>query len=258
MKLIFACLFFFTVFIQGFSQGERLNDFSFIVVPQQFDFQYEVDQYQLNSLLKYLFNKNGFHAFFDTELPDVRRCDGLRAEVIGTPGFVWTELVIKIKDCDGILLYQTAVGKSKLKEYNKAYTEALRQAFESIEVLGVRQKEVSVLLNTSENNVIQDTAVEEERGKEMNNPLMLPTTKYSNYSFNNNNYLLRKTQEGFRLYEEGANGEEDLIYIGKAFEVSGVLFFEAANEERFLAEFDKEGNFLIKLNGTEKKYVRTN
>ena len=57
------------------AQQERLSAFDYVVVPDRFDFQYERDQYQINSLLKFLFNKHGFHAFFPSELPDVSRCD---------------------------------------------------------------------------------------------------------------------------------------------------------------------------------------
>jgi hypothetical protein len=263
MKVIFTCIFFFTAFIQGFSQGEHLNDYSFVVVPTRFDFQYEEDQYQLNSLLKFLFNKHGFHAYFDNELPDVRRCDGLRAEVFGKPGFVWTEVVIKILDCDGVLLYQSVKGQSKLKEYAKAYTESLRKAFESIEILGIQQREVKVLMDTgADPKPMESSQSENIQGQEIvpskKNPLMLPTTKYSNYIHNDKNYLLRKTSEGFRLYEESANNEEDLTYIGKVFEVSGVLFFEDAEDARFLAKFDGSGNFVVTKEAEDVVYLKAN
>jgi hypothetical protein len=78
------------------AQQERLSAFDYVVVPDRFDFQYERDQYQINSLLKFLFNKHGFHAFFPSELPDVSRCDGLYAEIEQVNGFVWTEVSIRL------------------------------------------------------------------------------------------------------------------------------------------------------------------
>jgi hypothetical protein len=145
--LILSVLFLFGAgtFFQAQAQEEKLSAFDYVVVPERFDFQYERDQYQFNSLLKFLLNKHGFHAYFPDELPDVSRCDGLYADIEQISGFVWTELNIRFVDCDGILFYQTKTGRSKLKDYAKAYNEALRMAFESIEILGVRQGELEIL-----------------------------------------------------------------------------------------------------------------
>jgi len=74
--VVFALVFCFISV--GFSQ-ESLSDYSFVVVPEKYDFVSEADKYQLNSLTKFLFNKHGFNAYFDREMPDVRRCDGLWA-----------------------------------------------------------------------------------------------------------------------------------------------------------------------------------
>jgi hypothetical protein len=136
--LIISVIFFLiTTASNRIAQQERLSAFDYVVVPDRFDFQYERDQYQINSLLKFLFNKHGFHAFFPSELPDVSRCDGLYAEIEQVNGFVWTEVSIRLLDCDGILFYQTKSGRSKLKDFAKAYSESIRMAFESIEILGV-------------------------------------------------------------------------------------------------------------------------
>ena len=42
-----------------------------MVISEQFEFQTEKDKYQLNSLTKFLFNKYGFHAFFNAEVPEM-------------------------------------------------------------------------------------------------------------------------------------------------------------------------------------------
>ena len=63
-KLIIAFVFSLAFVFSGYSQKEKLSNYSFIVVPKKFDFQFSDDQYQLNSLLKFLFNKHGFHDYF--------------------------------------------------------------------------------------------------------------------------------------------------------------------------------------------------
>ena len=46
-----------------------------------------------------------------------------------------TKSVIQIKDCFGKILYASEIGKSKLKDYKKAYQGAIRNAFDSMEDL---------------------------------------------------------------------------------------------------------------------------
>ena len=144
--VVFALVFCFISV--GFSQ-ESLSDYSFVVVPEKYDFVSEVDKYQLNSLTKFLFNKHGFNAYFDREMPDVRRCDGLWAKVEGRPAMIRTKVVIILNDCTGKEVFRSEVGTSKLKEYSKTYTAALRNAFLSIEELGVQQKE-PIIFGTDE------------------------------------------------------------------------------------------------------------
>jgi penicillin-binding protein-related factor A (putative recombinase) len=54
------------------SSQKTIHNFSYVVVPTQFYFQKQADQYQLNSLAKFLFEKEGVQFFLDTEkIPQV-------------------------------------------------------------------------------------------------------------------------------------------------------------------------------------------
>ncbi|MBW2938752.1 hypothetical protein KXJ69_11575 [Aureisphaera sp. CAU 1614] len=258
-KLIIAFVFSLAFVFSGYSQKEKLSNYSFIVVPKKFDFQFSDDQYQLNSLLKFLFNKHGFHAYFDDELPDVRRCDGLRAEVTGDPNFVWTRVTIYIKDCEGNVIYTSEEGKSKLKEYSKTYNQAMRRAFESIEALFVQQKEVRVLKDFEDSSERkEEKKVEAEVVSQKDNPLHLPVSKYANYTNAGKSFLLRKTNEGFSLYEETAEASDGLKYTGKVFVVEGVVFFEDEKEQRYIANFDTSGNLTVEKEGGKVTYSKSN
>ena len=80
LSVVFFCLAFT---FNSYSQ-KSLNDYTYVVISEQFEFQNEKDKYQLNSLTKFLFNKYGFHAFFNAEVPvNVKRCDGLWVEAEG-------------------------------------------------------------------------------------------------------------------------------------------------------------------------------
>lgn len=145
MRYLLLLLFTISFVSQTQAQKEP-SEFEFVVVPDQYSFLFEKDQFQLNSLTKFLFNKHGFNAFFNTELPNIDRCAGLYADVIRDNGFVWTNLTVELRDCKGNLIFRSIEGKSKLKEYNKAYSEALRVCFESIQALEVQQPEPTILV----------------------------------------------------------------------------------------------------------------
>lgn len=113
----------------------NLNDFKYVLIPKQYDFQRFEDQYQLNSLTKFLFNKYGFEAYFESEdIPsDVSqdRCLALRADLKKLKGFLITRLQFELKDCNGNIVSTSKVGETKVKQYDTAYNIALRQAFET-------------------------------------------------------------------------------------------------------------------------------
>jgi len=263
------------------AQEERLSAFDYVVVPDRFGFQYERDQYQINSLLKFLFNKHGFHAFFPSELPDVSRCDGLYAEIEQVNGFVWTEVSIRLLDCDGILFYQTKSGRSKLKDFAKAYSEAVRMAFESIEILGVRQGPLEILQKAgeeinSEGTIKADAKVKSKSKSDRplgNNssdglqtevkPLkneavtlgLIPDVAMMNFKSLENTYLLRRTQLGYQWYRED---KQDLIYEGKFFVVEKMLFYEDKDQMRYLAEFTPAGVLILNREGQKVVFDKAN
>jgi len=263
------------------AQEERLSAFDYVVVPDRFGFQYERDQYQINSLLKFLFNKHGFHAFFPSELPDVSRCDGLYAEIEQVNGFVWTEVSIRLLDCDGILFYQTKSGRSKLKDFAKAYSEAVRMAFESIEILGVRQGPLEILQKAgeeinSEGTIKADAKVKPKSKSDRplgNNssdglqtevkPLkdeavtlgLIPDVAMMNFKSLENTYLLRRTQLGYQWYRED---KQDLIYEGKFFVVEKMLFYEDKDQVRYLAEFTPAGALILNREGQKVVFDKAN
>ena len=263
------------------AQQERLSAFDYVVVPDRFDFQYERDQYQINSLLKFLFNKHGFHAFFPSELPDVSRCDGLYAEIEQVNGFVWTEVSIRLLDCDGILFYQTKSGRSKLKDFAKAYSESIRMAFESIEILGVRQGPLEILQKGGQDSNSEETIAPNAKANPKSNsdrplgsnsseglqtevkPLkneavtlgLIPDVAMMNFKSYEKTYLLRRTDLGYQWYREDG---QDLIYEGKFFVVEKMLFYEDKDQMRYLAEFTPQGALILNREGQRVVFEKAN
>ena len=135
-KLFSTCFLLIFSFSTLFAQ-KSINSYKYVLVPKQFEFQKSSDQYQLNSLTKFLFERAGFTVFFsDESFPaDLanNRCLALTASVNNDSNFLNTKLRVDLLDCYNKVVFSSEEGKSKEKEYKAAYHEALRNAFMNIE-----------------------------------------------------------------------------------------------------------------------------
>jgi hypothetical protein len=126
-----------------FSQS-KLNNYKYVLVPAQFEFQRTADRYQINSLSKFLFNKTGFTAFLTNEsFPDElakNRCEALTTRMVNSPNLLSTRVTIELVDCNNNVVFTTRQGKSRLKNYRQAYNEAIRAAFKDIENVNYQYK----------------------------------------------------------------------------------------------------------------------
>ena len=118
---------------------ETINNYKYVIVPEKFEFFKEKNQYNLNTYTKMVFEKQGFKVFFSNDkMPDelaLNKCMALYGDLINDSGMLATNLFIVIKDCGGKVLFTSERGRSKQKEYPKAYLEALREASNSLTVL---------------------------------------------------------------------------------------------------------------------------
>mgnify|MGYP005991703565 CR=1 FL=1 len=131
MRKIFFLGFFISCFT--FYGQHKINNYKYVVVDAKFDFLKQADQYQTSSLTKFLFNKYGFTSFLNTEQlhTDIstNRCTSLFASVKNESSMLTTKVILVLKDCSNNIIYKSSIGKSKEKEYKKAYHEAIRNAF---------------------------------------------------------------------------------------------------------------------------------
>ncbi len=282
MKKFYLIVFCFLCIIPNSFSQKTLSDYSYVIVSKQFNFQNEKDQYQLNSLTKFLFNKYGFHAYFNYEVPNnVKRCDGLWADAEGTPGFIYTKIEVVLRDCNGTEVFRSIEGKSKQKDFKKAYYESMREAFVSIQKLEVTQKEI----NDYEEEVISDDSISKNNNKttktastivvaektsgakssdtdlmesEKINTDNLPSAKFSNYSHAGKTFLLRKTSDGYSLYEESITSDDGLLLKGKiVLSPSKIIFFDS-NHNQLDAHFNNSKNLIIVSGGDRNVYKLEN
>ena len=123
------------VLVINYSYSQSVNDYKAVIVPVKFDFLKTENQYRLNTLTKFNLKKAGFEAFYTNEtIPNdySDRCSLLYIDVLRENGFLISKLFLTLKDCYGKIIYQSVVGKSKEKEYQVAYSEALNEAFNSV------------------------------------------------------------------------------------------------------------------------------
>jgi len=123
-----------------------LNNYKYVIVPKKYDFLKSEDQYQVNSLTKFLFKKEGFESLFDNESKPqelaINPCLGLIAGVKNNSNMFTNKLVIELVNCKNEIIVTSEEGKSKQKDYKKGYQEALRNAFKSISSLNYKYNPV--------------------------------------------------------------------------------------------------------------------
>ena len=150
----------------GVYAQNNVNNFKYVIVPNEYDFQHEPDEYQLNSISEFLFNKYGFTAIMqDDEFPeDLEKngCLALRADVIKDKGVFTTKLHIILKNCSDQVIFEGANGESREKQYKVAYNYALREAFLYVKALNYKYepvKEEAVITKNNENAEVQQVPI---------------------------------------------------------------------------------------------------
>jgi len=135
-RLISIYVVFILVSFSNVFGQEVLNSYKYVIVPAQYEFQSSADQYQINSLTKFLFEKKDFDVLLSTDAyPQelaANPCLALKAVLVKESGLFTTKVKINLVDCFNATVYSTKLGTSKIKEYQKAYHEAIRDAFDEI------------------------------------------------------------------------------------------------------------------------------
>lgn len=156
--------------------SQDLNDYKYIIVPESYDILGKTNQYQLNALTKFLFEKNGFQTIMKTETwpEDLQQnpCLGVSPILVEDSGLFVTKMHIELQDCKGMTVYKTHEGKSKEKEFQAAYQESFRDAFQDVADLQYEYKSnsgiaESVKKSSEISSVIEDKNVTSEAKNEV-------------------------------------------------------------------------------------------
>jgi hypothetical protein len=114
---------------------QKLNAYKYVVIPSQFQFQKEPNQYGLNMLLKYKFEQLGFETYIDSEeIPmelKTNMCSYITPKLKHASTLFSTKISVELLNCNNEVVFVTQEGKSKSKSYKGSNNEALRGALKS-------------------------------------------------------------------------------------------------------------------------------
>jgi hypothetical protein len=128
--------------LQSVQSQENINNYAYVIVPEQFHFQKDTDEYQLNSLSQFLFKRSGMKAFKNVEkIPaDLSGidCGGLRMKLNKESSAFRIKLCFELVNCRNQIVFKSELGSTTHKDFKKGYQEAVRNAFKSFEALNYK------------------------------------------------------------------------------------------------------------------------
>ena len=121
-----------------FSQS-NLNEYKYIIVPSKYDFLKSENQYNLNALTEFLFEKYGFIPILEGQVypEDLNSdlCLALKSDVEKGKGLFKTKLKVFLRNCKGEIVFTSREGETREKNFKVSYHLALRDAFKSFETI---------------------------------------------------------------------------------------------------------------------------
>jgi len=281
MKKIIFILAFFIGNVTAIAQD--LSEYKYVIVPEAFEFSKEENQFQLNALTKFLFEKYGFETLMKSEEKprDLQEnyCLGLTAIVKDNSGLFVTKLVVQLEDCRGNIVFETKEGRSRIKDFKDAHHEALRDAFSDIEKLNYEYDPTGVsVASTEDNSELQENqqaeisqAEPESKQAEssaservetsasapaevvVENPMIEnASAKELNFEKDSKNYFLEKSDAGYSLFQE--NSEEPFAVLAKSGGENNFIYKSLTQQG--VAYFDEDGNLIVEYLNAENKSVK--
>ncbi len=265
MKNLFVIVFVLTVF-RGYSQG-NLNEYKYIIVPKKFDAFRKENQYKTSTLVKYLFTQKGFNTVYDDALPkdlNSDRCLGLIVSVKDESSMLNTKASLVLKDCSSQEVLSTLTGKSKVKEFEDAYKEAITEAFGTIQALDytyVPKERNSEPITVSFKNDVKDMEKKREPKNKVNEVVVKQVATPEEQVYKSNEPVVSKIEKAVPLSKEATNNEKNDSNILYAQEIpNGFQLVDSTPKIRlkllrtsipdvYTVEHDKDNGVVYKKDG---------
>lgn len=129
------------ILLSSISFAQSINQFEYVMIPTQFEFQKTENQYRLNTLVKFRLEQYGFKAFYTSSQVNTNfedRCRYLNVNVVDDSGMLVTKLFIEFKDCENKVVFTSITGKSRNKDRQESYSEAMEEALLSVKALNYK------------------------------------------------------------------------------------------------------------------------
>ncbi len=173
MKKLFLVIAFI---ISGFTVAQSLDNYKYALVPNRFSIFKNNDYYRVSVLAKLFMQKYGFETYLDTDNQPLdfsnTNCNKVYIDLTENNNLFSTKVKVIIKDCYGKVIATSGEGISREKDYQVAYNEAVRKAFDEFPELinysykaGKSESTVVVKETISENNV----QIEQQLSPTLNN-----------------------------------------------------------------------------------------
>ena len=227
-----------------FGYSQNLNNYKYALLPSKFSFQKEKDQYNVNSIVRMILEKNQFETYRDDEKFSEdfanENCNKVYVDLDVVNTMFITKVKIILKDCKNTVLFTSLEGRSKSKENAVAYLEALREASRSLDVLNHKYEPAQQnLLSIGESKLVETKITQ---NKEFENSDIL-----NKIIINEKQFIATSTSLGWNLINPDKKMEIIMFkttlndfYIAKKNDKQGIIYLK--NSFWFFEYYD--GDFL--------------
>jgi len=250
------------------SAQKTASDYKYVVVPENYNFVKGNDTYNLNSLSKFILNKHGFNAFFQHELPkSALRCEGLYTIVSKESSILSTKIRVSLEDCNGNQVGKVYEGSSRLKAYNKAYPQALRNAFEQFYSAKVRQSSLAqeVLPIEKENTLSSTKSISSIAAANSNTILKESNTKVLDFladatSYSNNGvvYMLERKENTHTYLLKEVKGDTSKLRGTLLYKKENVFEYVDTSGNTYKSIISKKGDLIIETSFQKLLFKKIN
>lgn len=244
-KLLILLLIFIT--FHNYAQDKQ-KQYKYIIVPLQYAFTTEPNQFQLSVLTRMMLKEEGFEVYMSENetLPQElaeNKCLALKSNVIKENGLLSTTLKFQLYNCFGNKVFESS-GVSRIKAYKDAYQDALKKALVDFQMS-------STMFLKKDDNTEQGMA---------SNPSEIIDNDEENITFEDKADMYMNDHKTYWLLSEGENytlylDQGKTVYATLEKADRGTYFFDSAEVDG-AAYFNANGDIILEYLDEDKDAVQ--
>lgn len=257
---------FLLILVTALCEAQDLNNYKYVIVDNQYDFQQEPNEYRLNEMMVFEIKKREISAFLaDDVLPnDLNEtgCNALSLKVETRSG-LRVKMIFEFVNCKGITVFETKEGIGRTKNFEKAYREAIRDAMTSLDGLNYsyaaslddRPSGIETPIQVMQPSAVKPSleitpsnGVEKDEPQTIPRPEMVELIDDEGYTTNSKEYKIHSTDSGYNMYKNNSligtlKKSASGCYLTVTTEFIGIGY---KKENTIIIEYDKNGTqFLV-------------